>query len=170
VRVALGSLIALAAVACTSEPPQENRDATRVIEVEGTLPPLSGETLAGDDLAMEDLEGRPVVVNFWATWCGPCEREQPMLVDAHREIGGRVAFLGVDYRDQDDAAREWLDRYDVEYPNVADPNGSLALRFGVTTGLPTTIVVDADGRLRFRVLGEIDRATLDELVRRVERA
>jgi cytochrome c biogenesis protein CcmG/thiol:disulfide interchange protein DsbE len=170
VRVALGSLLALAAVACTSEPPEETRDATRVIEIEGTLPPLSGETLAGDDLAMEDLEGRPVVVNFWATWCGPCEREQPMLVDAHREIGGRVAFLGVDYRDQDDAAREWLDRYDVEYPNVADPNGSLALRFGVTTGLPTTIVVDADGRLRFRVLGEIDRATLDDLVRRVERA
>jgi peroxiredoxin len=92
---------------------------------------------------------------------------QPLLVRALGDLGDRVRFVGVAERDDDTAAREWLDRYDVPYPNVADPRGSLAYRFGVTAGLPTTIVVDADGRLRFRVMGELDRPTLDEVLAEV---
>jgi len=153
--------------ACTSPPAEDRGEGSTIVEVDGTMPPLEATTLDGSTFSAADLRGTPLVVNFWATWCEPCEREQPLLVQAAEEAGGEVAFLGVDYRDEDDAAREWLARYDVPYPNVADPNGSIGYRLGVTTGLPTTVVVDGDGRLRFRVLGELDRATLDDLIERV---
>jgi cytochrome c biogenesis protein CcmG, thiol:disulfide interchange protein DsbE len=140
---------------------------SNVVEVDGTFPTIELERIDGGTFVTADLGGRPAVVNLWATWCDPCEREQPMLVAAHEDLGDEVAFLGVDYRDQPDAALEWLEEYGVPYANVADPNGQLATRLGVTTGLPTTVIVDARGRLRFRVLGELERATLDELLGRL---
>jgi cytochrome c biogenesis protein CcmG, thiol:disulfide interchange protein DsbE len=152
--------------ACTSSPEAEHAAASKVVEVDGTMPPLDLTALDGSKVTTDGLAGRPAVFNFWATWCGPCKREQPMLAQAARDHPD-VSFVGVDYRDQDDAARRWISRYDVPYPSVTDPSGSLGYRFGVTTGLPTTVLVDADGRLRYRVLGELDAATLDRLLRDV---
>jgi DsbE subfamily thiol:disulfide oxidoreductase len=165
-RLALALALALLVTACTSSPEAERAAASKVVEVEGSMPSLDLTALDGSAVTSEALAGRPTVVNFWATWCGPCEREQPMLAREAREHGA-VSFVGVNFRDQEDAALEWLSRYDVPYPSVADPNGQLATRFGVTTGLPTTIVVDADGRFRYRVLGELDAATLERLLREV---
>ena len=131
----------------------------------GVAPALGGETLTGEVLDPADLAGHVLVVNLWATWCGPCEREQPILAEAARaHQAGGVAFLGIDERDDPDAARRWLERYDVPYPSLSDPSGYLAYRFGAPF-LPATIVIDADGRLRYRVVGPIDRDTLDRLVR-----
>jgi len=168
-RLPLALIAVLAFVACTASPEAERAAASKVVEIDGTMPDLDLVALDGGEVTSDTLAGRPAVVNFWATWCDPCEREQPMLADAARAHDD-VSFLGVDYRDQDDAARDWIRRYDVPYPSVADPFGSLGHRFGVTTGLPTTIVVDADGRLRYRVLGELDRETLERLLRDVETA
>jgi cytochrome c biogenesis protein CcmG/thiol:disulfide interchange protein DsbE len=161
--VLMTSVVALA-VACTSSPPGEH-PAVRTLS--GTMPAIEALTLDGGSISPSDYAGRPVVVNFWATWCGPCRREQPLLASAARDLGERATFIGIDYEDQDDAARDWLERYDVPYANVADPSGDLADGFGVTVGLPTTFVIDADGRMRFRVMGEIDRETLDDLLGRV---
>jgi peroxiredoxin len=87
-----------------------------------------------------------------------------VLVEAHRDAGpDGPAFVGIDVRDDVDAARRWLDRYGVEYPSLSDPSGYLQYRFGAPF-LPATIVIDPDGRLRYRVVGEIDRETLDRLV------
>lgn len=151
--------------ACSSSPSEVAAPAIQPID--GTMPRLEATALDGTALSPADFAGRPVIVNVWATWCGPCRREQPLLARAHRASGDRVAFLGIDYRDDDDAARAWLDRYDVGYPSLADPHGALAYRFGISAGLPTTIAVDAQGRFRFQVLGELDRETLDDLIARV---
>ena len=140
-------------------------DGPAVESISGVAPVLQGETLAGGTLVPSDYAGRVLVVNLWATWCGPCQREQPILSAAHADAGPDVAFfLGIDERDDSAAALAWVERFDVRYPSLSDPSGYLAYRFGVPF-LPATIVIDAEGRLRYRVVGEIDRETLDRLVR-----
>ena len=135
-----------------------------VIEISGALPGLSGATLQGPALSPAAYRGHVVVVNFWATWCGPCRREQPILSaeEANQGPNGAV-FIGVDYRDDDAAGRAYLDEFGVAYPSLIDASGSLAYRFGVPY-LPATIVADANGRLRYRVVGAIDAQTLRGLI------
>lgn len=135
-----------------------------VIEISGALPDLSGATLQGPALSSAAYRGHVVVVNFWATWCGPCRREQPILSaeEANQGPNGAV-FIGVDYRDDDAAGRAYLDEFGVAYPSLIDASGSLAYRFGVPY-LPATIVADANGRLRYRVVGAIDAQTLRGLI------
>lgn len=141
--------------------------APSVTEVSGRMPVLEGETLQGGKLRPSDHRGRVLVVNFWATWCAPCREEQPVLssVEASGGETGPV-FVGVDYRDDPAAARAYLREFGVSYPSLEDASGSLAYRFGVPF-LPSTIVVDTSGQMRYKVVGAIDRATLEDLIRRV---
>jgi thiol-disulfide isomerase/thioredoxin len=168
--LSVSAVVAVVALTLATRRPTTAGDALAagtVREVSGTMPVLPSSTLDGRRLSAAEYGGRAVVVNFWATTCGPCRREQPLLADVSRTSGRDAFFIGVDYQDDDAAARRWLERYDVPYVNVADPDGSIASRFGVTVGLPTTVIVDARGQLRFQVLGEIDRETLEDLLDRV---
>jgi thiol-disulfide isomerase/thioredoxin len=159
-------MVALLA-ACSSAPVA---DGPAVEELSGTMPRLTGTTLTGDALGPQDYAGRVLVVNFWATSCLPCRRELPVLSAAHTPPGDEGPFVvGVNFREGSSVAREYLDELGVTYPSVRDPDGSLASRFGVPF-LPTTILIDADGRLRYRVTGEVDAATLDKLVAEISAA
>jgi thiol-disulfide isomerase/thioredoxin len=164
VRRLLSLVLVLTACSATAVP-----DGPAVERLSGAAPVLEGETVMGGHLRPADYAGRVLVVNLWATWCGPCKREQPVLAAAHRAAGdGGAFFLGIDQRDDAAAARAWIEDFDVAYPSLSDPSGYLAYRFGVPF-LPATIVIDAQGRLRFRVVGEIDRPTLDRLVEEASR-
>ena len=142
-------------------------DGTAVTEVSGEMPSLAGDALDGRALRPAAYAGRPIVVNFWATWCGPCRREQPALSAAQRSSGSDgPVFIGVNFRDDPAQARAYLREFDVRYPSVEDRSGSLAYEFDVPY-LPATIFIDRSGEMRYRVVGAIDRPTLSSLIARI---
>jgi cytochrome c biogenesis protein CcmG/thiol:disulfide interchange protein DsbE len=119
-------------------------------------------------LRLESLRGRVVVLNFWASWCGPCKDETPLLQKAWQRWQHRdVVFVGVDVKDFRGDARAFLARYNVSYPNVYDGKGSTVGRYGVT-GFPETYFIDAAGKVRHRIAGPVEDA--DELDAGIERA
>jgi len=154
-------LVILALVACTRSPASD----LGLSAIAEPLPALSGETLQGGAVTPADYRGRVVVVNFWATWCGPCRREQPALQRLWERFESRgVYFLGVDTRDDPAAARAWIEEFGVTYPSIQDASGAYADDFAYV-GLPDTYVADRSGTMRYQVLGEIDP---DELARAIE--
>ena len=112
---------------------------------------------------------RPAVVNFFASWCKPCEEELPTLADAARRHAGAVDFVGVDAKDSRTAAAEMLDEAGVGYPAAYDPSGRLVEPYGVR-GMPTTVFLAPDGRVVETVTGALDPARLDALVGRLVRS
>jgi cytochrome c biogenesis protein CcmG, thiol:disulfide interchange protein DsbE len=99
------------------------------------------------------LRGYPVVVNVWASWCGPCRFEFPTLQRMAAKYGKQVAFLGVDSQDSDDAARTFLSEAPVPYPSYTDPDQDIGKLIKATLGLPDTAFYDSKGSLVFTKQG-----------------
>ncbi|MDA8367991.1 MAG: TlpA disulfide reductase family protein [Actinomycetota bacterium] len=112
-------------------------------------------------LSLAQLRGRPVLVNFWASWCVPCRKEMPVLEAAYRRVGSRVAFLGVDTNDTRAAALSFLRQTGVTYPSVYDPHGTAATAYGLF-GLPTTVFVSPKGRILERNVGALSSDSLSQ--------
>ncbi len=134
------------------------------------VPDFSAELLGGaGTLALGDLRGKPVVVNFWASWCAPCEDEAPLFKRAHEIYGDRVSFLGVDIKDARSDALDFVAEFGLDYPSVRDETQEIYAAYGLT-GQPETFFVDADGIFVDHVAGPVDEAALfdalDILVRR----
>ena len=130
---------------------------------------VAGRTLDGKRVSLADFRGKVVVVNVWGSWCGPCRAEAPMLAQAARELAKKdVVFLGIDSRDpSQDAAKAFVRRFDVPYPSLYDQQGTTLLAFRGTltpNSVPSTVVVDPQGRVAGSVLGSLTRTTLDDLV------
>jgi cytochrome c biogenesis protein CcmG/thiol:disulfide interchange protein DsbE len=119
------------------------------------------------DVNVSELRGHPVVVNLWATWCGPCRKEMPVLQEASERYGADVTFLGVDTRDEPVAAASFIEEVGVTYPQLVDLDGQL-LAYTRVPGLPVTLVLDPSGTVAARHVGPLDEDRLDALLQRFE--
>ena len=108
----------------------------------------------GTPVSLSALRGKPVVINFWATWCVPCYEEHAVLVAAAREAGDSVQFLGVIYEDDADRVGDFLSRQGSAYPSLMDDDGKTAMSYGVY-GVPETFFVDAQGRIAAKYTGPL---------------
>jgi thiol-disulfide isomerase/thioredoxin len=118
----------------------------------------------GADRHLGDYLGRkPVVLNFFASWCQPCLREMPRFEAVHQEMGERVTFLGLAVPPQTDEARELVERTGVTYPTFADPNGNALTYFG-GVAMPTTVFIDASGQVSGVVSRDLSEPQLRDQV------
>jgi cytochrome c biogenesis protein CcmG/thiol:disulfide interchange protein DsbE len=115
------------------------------------LPNFTLTTFEGQQYRLADLRGKVVVLNFWASWCKPCEQEAADLETAWRfyKPGGEVVFLGINWTDTPPAAQGYLTRFDITYPNGPDLGTRIGDRFRIT-GVPETYIVDRDGLLAYK--------------------
>jgi cytochrome c biogenesis protein CcmG/thiol:disulfide interchange protein DsbE len=131
-----------------------------------TLRPVGG----GAPVSLESLRGKPVVLNFWATWCVPCIEEHGVLVSGARAWEGQAHFLGVVYQDGEDAIAAFLQRKGSAYPTLFDEGGKTAIAFGVY-GVPETFFIGPDGVVVDKFMGPLQAAALSANLRKaLERA
>lgn len=155
--VLVAALTAVALGAC-SHPP------TAAVVGKGA-PGWSARSVTGSPVSLSDERGRWVVLNFFATWCGPCQRETPQLrtFAAQHRGAGDAAVVGVLYHDSSGAARAFVAHNGVTWPIVVDTGGAIAARYPVF-GLPISYVIDPRGVVRARVLGGVTAVGLDRVL------
>jgi cytochrome c biogenesis protein CcmG, thiol:disulfide interchange protein DsbE len=175
----VSSLVAVVAVAgCGGHPKSAAPPAGSVAEAfKGSPPPLAAlhaeanRLIPGSPQAFAQLlarlQGYPVVVNKWASWCGPCQSEFPAYQQAAVAYGKRVAFVGIDGKDHDPAARAFLRRFPVTYPSYTDPSESIARSIQAATYYPQTVYFNRSGKIVFDHAGPyLSAAALEKDIRR----
>jgi cytochrome c biogenesis protein CcmG/thiol:disulfide interchange protein DsbE len=127
-------------------------------------PEFSLTTFDGESYFLPNLRGQVVVVNFWASWCIPCEDEAPVLEAAWRRYKDQgVLFLGVDYVDTETEALAFLERFDITYPNGPDLGTEISQAYRIS-GVPETYIVGRDGNLVHAEIGPITEAKLQSVL------
>jgi cytochrome c biogenesis protein CcmG/thiol:disulfide interchange protein DsbE len=115
-------------------------------------PALPSTVLQRPRATLASLHGRPAIIHFWASWCGPCKREAPQLATLARELQGRAALVGIDWSDNPADAMRFIHRHGWSFPILGDENGTTGNEYGLV-GLPTTFLLDRRGRIVGRLPG-----------------
>ena len=157
-------LCAIALAACGSDEGAGNPESALSAEeatapLDGAPPRLAAIRDQGNELLdggedafgrrLEALRGTPVVVNKWASWCGPCRLEFPLFQAQASERGAEIAFLGVDSDDSEDAAATFLEQLPLPYPSYLDPDSEIAATIGAPANFPATAFFDSSGELAY---------------------
>ncbi len=157
---------ALVVAGCSSDDPDSAAPSAAAAEQQlaGAPPPLAkvhreankllGGGKDGFEARLAELKGHPVVVNKWASWCGPCRAEFPHFQRQALKHGKEIAFLGVDGQDNDDDAREFLAAYPVTFPSYKDPDLKISEAMGALQAFPSTAFYDSKGELAYLRQGQ----------------
>lgn len=134
----------------------------------GQAPAFSFTTFEGETISLDQLAGKGVVLNFWASWCDPCRDEAVLLEETwRRESENGIVFLGLDYLDQEPAAKAYLAEFGVTYPSGPDLQSAAARRYGIK-GVPETFFIDPQGNITDIVIGPIvSQAKMDEYLAKI---
>lgn len=115
----------------------------------GPAPNFTLKSLSGKNLKLSEMTGNVVLINFWASWCGPCREEMPLLNDLHKKYGPLgFTVLGVNVEEDSKNARGFLKDFPVDFPVLLDNKNQVSKQYNVVA-MPTTVVVDRDGNMRF---------------------
>jgi thiol-disulfide isomerase/thioredoxin len=181
IAVALAAMLMLAACARTGADeqtrsageagyPAGRRNLTRVApEQRKELPLVSGPALGSSKtISTQDYRGKVVVINVWGSWCPPCRKEAPDLQAASVETKNVAQFVGITSKDYDPAPAEAFVRsFKITYPSIYDPTGKVLLAFAdelPPSAIPSTMIIDRQGRLAVRVLSEVSEITLVDMI------
>ena len=140
--------------------PGRPRGATAVA-IGRPAPTFAAPAIDGSSVQLADFRGHPVLVNFWGSWCKPCQDEFPRLAKVH---AAGVAVVGVLYKDEASPALAFVRQHQATWPTVVDPKAQIASAYKVTVA-PTTFAIDGNGVVRARHLGEASTADLADLIK-----
>jgi thiol-disulfide isomerase/thioredoxin len=150
--------------------PTVPRNLTRISpDQRQVLPTVSGPALGSNQtISTQDYRGKVVVVNVWGSWCPPCRKEAPDLQAASVETKDVAQFVGITSKDYDPAPAEAFVRsFKITYPSIYDPTGKVLLAFAgelPPSAIPSTMIIDREGRLAVRVLSEVSKITLVDMI------
>jgi len=131
------------------------------IDIGELAPDFTATTLEGETITLSDYRGQIVLVNDFATWCGPCQAETPDLVNVYNAEGGDVVFIGLNLQESEAKVAEFKEQHGVPYPLVMDPNGKVTELYR-PVGLPTSWFIDSDGVVRYVHAGPMTTPMLEE--------
>ncbi|MGB7094698.1 MAG: TlpA disulfide reductase family protein [Anaerolineales bacterium] len=138
------------------------------IAVGDLAPDFTGTTVDGQAITLSELSGKLVVVNVFASWCGPCRAETPHLVEVYNQIDrDRVEFIGLNLQETPKAVESFKDEFSIDYPLVLDEGGGITDIYR-PIGLPTTWFIDQDGIIRFSFSGPMTKESLQVILEDVE--
>ena len=147
----------------TSVPPETPAAQESTVPEKVMAPDFSVQDAEGNMVSLSDFQGKPVVLNFWASWCGPCKSEMPDFDEAYGELGDDIHFLMVNLTDGSretlEAAQDYISQQGYTFPTYYDTELSAAIAYGVMS-IPTTYFIDAEGYAIAQAMGAINSETL----------
>ncbi|GAB6901152.1 TlpA family protein disulfide reductase [Kineosporia succinea] len=131
---------------------------------------MSGTTVDGEQLNIATLRGKPLVMNVWGSWCGPCRTEAPALEEAYNELKDTTNFVGMAFRDTKTGAKNHEKEFGITYPSLYDEGDLLLNLNGAVTSqsIPVTLILDSQGRIAGRYVGIVTKVTLMDMVEDIE--
>lgn len=130
-----------------------------------TITPI--DSTSGESIRLASFKGQPVILNFWASWCPPCNTETPLLQKTWQQYqADKVTFIGIDYQDQQQSAEQFLQKYHITYPTGQDTSGAISVDYGVSN-VPSTVFIDKSGVVVRKILGPVDAKMLQDEIQQL---
>ena len=149
-------------ISISPKPITQQADSTKPAQDTVSAPDFTVYDAEGNPVKLSDFFGKPIVLNFWASWCGPCRMEMPHFEKAYQEMGEDIQFVMVNMtidRETQQSAQDFLDETGYTFPVLFDTTGDAAIAYG-TYSLPMSVFIDANGNVQDLAIGAIDEATL----------